>query len=309
MVTRRPGNVFQETSFFLFGMKLFGVFPIQCCGLKIMSYFYPIVLCTGYGILYFFVLEYAADIFEDLALFGAGMAGRKIRFFVNIPLLLMTMMSSLQNGTKLKLILEEIDAVDKDFEFFSVRVNYVRCMKKDIVRMISAILLTILFNLMDYYACWDYARTYEYAIVWTVDRFPDFLNVFVICSFGILTTKVRIRFRKINAIAARSMREITNVTNRLHERENAFRMDLQKVLYSRLCKAMALINNAYGFRFTLLLVLYLMFLCLHFNTFYTYINSKKDLVDVLINFFYAIFDVGKFVYIVRSIRVFDYQHI
>lgn len=117
--------------------------------------------------------------------------------------------SSVRQSSTIRKVLEQIDTVDKTIKYLNTEIDHTLCMKNDIVNITTVIFIVTLSNLMDYYGLLDNDKDYVYFLMWMLDRIPDFINVVVICSFGVFINKIKFRFVKINAM-------LNTITNGKH---------------------------------------------------------------------------------------------
>ncbi|XP_043249746.1 gustatory receptor for bitter taste 66a-like [Colletes gigas] len=304
-----PTNVYEESRFFFGVIKLLGLYPIKFYKIRYLNYLYVVILLTFYYALHACVNRYAVSILELVSSINSIVKIRKIRYYTNVILLPVIMISSIYYSTKMKTIHEQIDSVDKSVKYLNMEIDHALCMKNDIIQITTIMFVVILFNLLDYYGFIINAGNYIYVIMWILDRIPDFINTIVICSFAVLINKIKFRFEQINSI----LNAITNGKSSVSISESSdvdtvCRVKLVKLLKLNLCKTVSLVNEVYIFQFKILSMLYITYICLHINVIYIYCDSKIYAVDVILSVSWGVLDIIKLVYIIHLYRILTIQY-
>ncbi|XP_031826704.1 uncharacterized protein LOC116424443 isoform X1 [Nomia melanderi] len=305
----QPFNVYQESWPLLSLIKLLGLYPLTFFESSCMNYLSPIILLTSYFCLFGCVHDYARHVQKILMVTSNVTKIRIGRYYMNIILLPMIMITTARNSVKIRRVFECIDSVDKNMEFLNIKIDYSRNIKIDIVHVTTVVFVTILCNLVDYYGLLDSDRNYMYVLMWIVDRIPDFVNTVLLCSFAVLTNKIELRFREINGILnnINEGKTFISVTDSSDVNDN-YRLILSKVLLLKLCKTVSLLNDAYGFQLKVLSVLYIIYLCLHICAVYAVGDIYVYTVDTILSIIWGTLDVIKLVYIIHLYRVLMLQH-
>ncbi|XP_076389351.1 uncharacterized protein LOC105663856 isoform X2 [Megachile rotundata] len=297
-----PSNVYDESWLLLAVMKLLGLYPIKSSKHSYINYIYQILLHVVYSVLFFKVNSYANNMYQTLSI-NPTIIAKRIRYFINVLLLPIITMLSARHISKLRRVFEQIDKVDKNIQFFNKKIDYSSCMRNDVIQTTATILTVILSNLTNYYGFLDYSKDYMYVLMWMLDYLADFVNTIIICSFGIIIDKIKVRFKEINA----DLNVITKENNYISFSESSdvnsvSRFKLLKVLRFELCKAASLVNETYEFRFRILAMIYLIYICLHVNIIYSSSDNMAYVVDIALSLIWGILDLIKFVYVIHLHR-------
>ncbi|XP_076686506.1 uncharacterized protein LOC143378576 isoform X1 [Andrena cerasifolii] len=266
-----------------------------------VSYGYVSTFLTVYYTLFQNVNDYSLNVLDTLSSMNPTIKVRKLRYFTNFFLLPLITISSLRHGSKVKRVFENIDRFDKEVKYLNTEIDHVACMRNDVVQIATATFVVVLLNFMDYYALLDSDRTYMYIIMWILDRVPDFVNTVTICSFASLINKIRFRFEAINSIEhiitnGKTLDSLTEPS----DINNVYRLKLIKLLQLKLCKTVSLVNEAYGFQFMILSILYIVYVCLHMCI--VYVENQDYIIDIVLSFLWGIMDAVKFAYIIHVYR-------
>ncbi|XP_076618979.1 uncharacterized protein LOC143340653 [Colletes latitarsis] len=304
-----PTNIYEESRFFFGVIKLLGLYPIKFYKIPYLNYLYVIILLTFYYALFACVNHYAVSMLELMSSINSIIKIRKIRYYTNIILLPVMMISSVYYSTKIKTIHEQIDSVDKNVKYLNMEIDHAWCMKNDVIQITTIIFVIILSNLLDYYGFIINAGNYMYVFMWMLDRIPDFINSIVICSFAVLINKIKFRFEQINSI----LNTITNGKSSISISESSdvdtvYRVKLVKLLQLNLCKTVFLVNEAYIFQFKILSILYITYICLHIIVIYMHCDIKIYAVDVILSVLWGVLDIIKLVYIIHLYRILTIQY-
>nr|XP_034183280.1 uncharacterized protein LOC117605732 isoform X2 [Osmia lignaria] len=155
-----PSNVYEESWLLLAITKLLGLYPVKFFKYLFLNYIYQIVLLIIYFVLFFEVHKYASDMFKTLISINTTITVKRIRYYTSTISLPLIMILSIRQSSKLRRVFKQIDNVDKNMKFFNTEIDYLLCMRNDVLLLINTILITILFNLMDYYGFVDNDSNY-----------------------------------------------------------------------------------------------------------------------------------------------------
>ncbi|XP_078050606.1 uncharacterized protein LOC144477057 [Augochlora pura] len=298
----RPSNVYEESWYLFFFMKLLGLYPIKFHRSPFLNRVCGIIILLPYCCLFSNVFHYSKRVINLLMIVTPASKIRQLRFYMNILLLPIVVISINRHSDKTRRVFENLNSVDENMKILNVHINYNKCMRTDIVQITNIMFVTILFNLMDYYGLIDNNRNYMYVLMWIADRTPDFVNTIVVCSFAVLIRKIQFRFRRINEVidgidAGKSFISVTG-----SDANNDFRLILSKMLQLKLWKTVSLLNNAYGFTLKILTALYILYLCLHICILYNCGDSNEYVIDAILSALWGCFDIAKLVYIIHLYR-------
>ncbi|XP_034183279.1 uncharacterized protein LOC117605732 isoform X1 [Osmia lignaria lignaria] len=304
-----PSNVYEESWLLLAITKLLGLYPVKFFKYLFLNYIYQIVLLIIYFVLFFEVHKYASDMFKTLISINTTITVKRIRYYTSTISLPLIMILSIRQSSKLRRVFKQIDNVDKNMKFFNTEIDYLLCMRNDVLLLINTILITILFNLMDYYGFVDNDSNYMYVLMWIVEHIPDFINSIILCSFVILIDKIRFRFKEINMILniitkGKSLGSISESS----DVNNVSRFKLLKVLRFKLRKAVSLLNEIYEFRFRILTMMYIVYVCLHISIIYYESNDSVHAIDTVLSLLWGILDLTKLVCMIHIHQVLTVEY-
>ncbi|XP_033335267.2 uncharacterized protein LOC117225673 isoform X1 [Megalopta genalis] len=299
----RPSNVYEESWYLFFYMKLLGLYPIRFHRSPYLNHICGIIILLPYYCLFSNVFHYATRKMNLMMIITPATKIRQLRFYTNVVMLFVVVISTSRRCDKTRKAFENLNSVDENMKFLNVYIDYNRCMRTDIVQITTVAFVTILFNLMDYYGLSDNDRNYMYVLMWIADRTPDFVNTIVLCSFAVLTRKIQFRFRKINELldSINGGKNFISVIG--SDVNNDFRLILSKVLLLKLWKTVSLVNMVYGISLKVLTALYILYLCLHICVVYNCSDYNRYLVDTFLSVLWGSLDIAKLVYIIHLYRI------
>ncbi|XP_043507517.1 uncharacterized protein LOC122527411 isoform X2 [Frieseomelitta varia] len=305
-----PSNIYQESWLLLSITILLGLYPIKFFTSTLPNYIHVFVLIMlywfGYGVI---IRHYVAALFYKFRDINHTFLIRYLRIQINFFLCPMIIISSMRQCLKLKEVFKQLDIVDKNVKFLNIEIDHTLCMKNDIVRITTTIFIVLMCNLIDYYGLLDNDSDFQYLLMWILDRLPDFVCAIVICSFTVFMNKIEIRFRQINTIlnVITKGKHFISISE-MSDMNNVSRYKLLKWLRFELRRTVSLLIEAHTFRFNLLTVIYVAYICLHMCIFYNHTLDSFYLIDIALSFIWGIVDLIKLVYIIYSYRSLTIEH-
>ncbi|XP_033309920.1 uncharacterized protein LOC117210733 [Bombus bifarius] len=295
-----PSNIYQESWLLLSITKLLGLYPIKFFRIAFPNYLYVSILVALYWFCHWQFLYYIFDMFDKFRSINDTFLLRYVRVYLNILSYPIIIISSMYKCSKVKEVFELLDTVDESAMFLNIEIDHSLCMKNDIVRITTAIFVVLTCNLMDYYGLLDNDSDFIYLLIWVIDRLPDFVCVIVICSFTVFMYKIEIRFMQINTILniITKGKHFISISE-MSDMNNVSRYRLLKWLRFELHKTMLLLNEAYSFRFKLMTIIYIGYICLHVCIIYNHTFNTFYAPDVILSFTWSTTDLIKLVYLIH----------
>ncbi|XP_026673528.1 uncharacterized protein LOC113464930 [Ceratina calcarata] len=298
-----PFNVYDESWLLLGVIKLLGLYPIKFFRTMYTDYIYVIILLILYANLYLCLRNNTSDMINIFLPLNETFIVRVIRLYTNLVLFPVMMISSIRQSSKIKETFGQIDFIDTNVKFLNTEIDHVLPMKYDIVMITSTVFAQIMFNLVDYYGLLDNDSNYMYVLWWIFNQIPDFVNVIIICSFVVLMSKIKFRFRQVKLIL-----DVITKGQRFYfisettDMNEDFRYKLLKWLHSELRRIVSVLNEAYEFRFKILLFAYISYVCFHMCILYKNSYDPYYAIDTIITVLCGTFDLIKLVYLIHLHR-------
>ncbi|CAL7951976.1 unnamed protein product [Xylocopa violacea] len=311
MTLFHPSDIYKESWLLLGVIKVLGLYPITFSRTTCTNYIYVMILLICFGTLQTCAFYHIVHTFAALIDVNSTFLFRAFRYLINIILFPMIMILSTHQNSKLRRAFEQIDNVDQNMKFLNTEIDHTSCMKSDVSTITTVIFIVILSNLMDYYGLLGEDTDFKYLFIsWMLERVPDFVNVIIICSFTVFVNKIKFRFKQINLTLNIMTKGKSFVSiSETSDANNVFRYKLLKTLRIELCKTITLLNEAYGFRFKILLMIYISYICFHICIIYIHGFYMLYIVDVNLTVVWCIIDFIKVVYLLQSYRSLTLEYI
>ncbi|XP_066600032.1 uncharacterized protein [Prorops nasuta] len=293
----KPTNVMEESRPLYFMTRLYGLSPLRFSRFELINHLHIALIIVGYYVMFYLIQQPASVFFEELSILTNTIYFRRIQFLFNLLYLPIMIIPTVNNAKEIEKVLQEIAYFDEEFRHQLVEFDFKRSMKEDIVHLLTVILTSLAFNLCDYYGYLNASRDYTYVILWILYEMPDFFNYLVICFFGIILLKIRLRFMKINEVVTDLIQDFTTLSSPPSDIMSALRMKFLKTHHTKLCNTANLLNKAYSIQLTAALVSYFFFTCCHVYIISTKLQEVKDLVDVALSGLWVISNVLKIGYL------------
>ncbi|XP_076754257.1 uncharacterized protein LOC143425398 [Xylocopa sonorina] len=311
MALFHPSDIYKESWLLLGIIKVLGLYPIIFSRTACTNYIYVMLLLICFGTLQTYVFHHTVYTFAALIDVNSTFLFRGLRYLINIILFPIILISSMHQNLKLRSAFEQMDNVDQNIKFLNTEIDHTLCMKSDITIITTVIFMVVMSNLMDYYGLLGDDTYFKYLFIsWMLERVPDFVYVIVICSFTVLMNKIKFRFQQINLMLNTITKGKSFVSiSETSDANDVFRCKLLKWLRIELCKTITLLNEAYGSRFKILLMIYVSYICLHICILYIHGFNSLYMVDVNLTVVWCIIDFIKLVYLLQLYRNLTLEYI